>query len=101
MPPNGSHGMDLGESWLAASDVVCRRGGTVGESGGPWTIWHTRISRPRRYVKGRSAPSEDVMRRIGDAFTPAPEPTSETRTETGTETVGSRVARARRRRRIQ
>lgn len=33
---------------------------------------HTQISQTRRYVKGRSHLSKDAMRRMGDAFLPAP-----------------------------
>ncbi len=66
---------------------------------------HTQISRTRRYVKGRSHLSKNAMRRMGDAFLPAPEPAPETATETATETrtetEGRRAARARRHRRIQ
>lgn len=58
---------------------------------------HTQISQTRRYVKGRSHLSKDVMRRMGDAFLPALEAAPEPATETG----GRRAARARRRRRIR
>lgn len=58
---------------------------------------HTQISQTRRYVQGRSELSKEAMRRMGDAFFPAPRATSETRTETGP----TRTARARRRRRIR
>ncbi|MFF4229158.1 tyrosine-type recombinase/integrase [Streptomyces sp. NPDC001820] len=58
---------------------------------------HTQISQTRRYVKGRSHLSKEAMRRMGEAFIPRPEPATETRTET----ADGRVARARRRRRIQ
>ena len=44
---------------------------------------HTQISQTRRYVKGRSHLSKDAMRRMGDAFLPAPEPVPEPATETG------------------
>lgn len=29
MQPNGSHGTDLGERWLATSEVVYQRGGSI------------------------------------------------------------------------
>lgn len=58
---------------------------------------HTQITQTKRYVKGRSTLSKDAMRRMGDAFMPAPEPATETRTET----PDSRSERARRRRRIR
>lgn len=58
---------------------------------------HTQISQTRRYVKGRSELSKEAMRRMGDAFLPPPEATSETKTETGM----SRAERAKRRRRIR
>lgn len=62
---------------------------------------HTQISQTRRYVKGRSHLSKDAMRRMGEFFVPAP-PAPEFRpTETKTETLGSRAARAQRRRRIR
>lgn len=62
---------------------------------------HTQISQTRRYVKGRSHLSKDAMRRMGDAFLPAPMLPSELATETRTEAGDRRAARARRRRRIQ
>ncbi|THA55742.1 tyrosine-type recombinase/integrase [Streptomyces sp. A1136] len=70
---------------------------------------HTQISQTRRYVKGRSELSREAMRRMGEAFMPAPAtrsapapgpgpgPVSETRTET----ENTRAARARRRRKIR
>lgn len=65
------------------------------------TSRHTQISQTRRYVKGRSHLSKDAMRRMGDAFLPAPATAPEPATETRTETGDRRAARARRRRRIQ
>jgi site-specific recombinase XerD len=62
---------------------------------------HSQISQTRRYVKGRSHLSKDAMRRMGDAFLPAPEPAPEPTTETRTETGDRRAARARARRRIR
>lgn len=59
---------------------------------------HTQISQTRRYVKGRSHLSKDAMRRMGDAFLPAPQPAPKPPTETRTETADRRAARARRRR---
>ncbi len=62
---------------------------------------HTQISQTRRYVKGRSHLSKDAMRRMGNAFLPAPQPAPGPSTETGTETEDRRAARSRRRRRIR
>ncbi len=58
---------------------------------------HTQISQTRRYVKSRSHLSKDAMRRMGDAFLPAPEPAP----EPAIETENRRAARARARRRIR
>lgn len=62
---------------------------------------HTQISQTRRYVKGRSHLSKDAMRRMGDAFLPAPEEVPRPATETRTETGDRRAARSRARRRIR
>lgn len=62
---------------------------------------HTQISQTRRYVKGRSHLSKDAMRRMGDAFLPAPEQAPRPATETRTETGDRRAARVRARRRIR
>ncbi|MGW3738982.1 tyrosine-type recombinase/integrase, partial [Streptomyces sp. NPDC005148] len=40
---------------------------------------HTQISQTRRYAKGRSHLFKDAMRRMGDAFLPAPEQVSRPR----------------------
>lgn len=58
---------------------------------------HTQISQTRRYVKGRSHLSKDAMRRMGEFFVPAP-PAPD---PGPAETLGSRAARAQRRRRIR
>ncbi|MCQ9177478.1 site-specific integrase [Streptomyces sp. IBSBF 2953] len=62
---------------------------------------HTRISRTRRYVKGRSHLSKDAMHRMGRTFMPGPEPGPEPTVETSIETTDSRTARFQRRRRIR
>lgn len=59
---------------------------------------HTQISQTQRYVKGRSEFSKEAIRRMGDAFLPAPSrATSETKNETGP----IPAERTRRRRRIR
>jgi hypothetical protein len=55
---------------------------------------HTRISRTRLHVKGRSHLWKDAMRRTGDTFMPPPEAPR----ETATETPDSRMTRAKHRR---
>jgi hypothetical protein len=62
---------------------------------------HTQISQTRRCVKGRSHLSKDAVRRMGDAFLPAPESAPEPATETRTETGDRRAARSRARRRVR